>query len=82
MLVVNSVLCLRRPKMGTGLRSKKAKRLQQVWSLETLKRDLNKAKSNLEVAKAEKVQEKYLKTFEMEVEQLEREIHEYTTKRS
>ena len=68
--------------MGTGLRSKKAKRLQKVWTLETLERDLTKAKGNLEVAKAEKVQDKYLKTFEMEVEQLEREINEYTTKRS
>ena len=68
--------------MGTGLRSKKAKRLQKVWSLETLERDLTKAKGNLEVAIAEKVQDKYLKTFEMEVEQLEREINEYTTKRS
>ena len=68
--------------MGTGLRSKKAKRLQKVWTLETLERDLTKAKGNLEVAIAEKVQDKYLKTFEMEVEQLEREINEYTTKRS
>ena len=68
--------------MGTGLRTKKAKRLQKVWTLETLERDLTKAKGNLEVAIAEKVQDKYLKTFEMEVEQLEREINEYTTKRS
>jgi len=68
--------------MGTGLRSKKAKRLQKVWTLESLERDLTKARSNLEVAKAEKVQAKYLKTFETEVKQLERKIDEYTTKRS
>ena len=56
--------------------------LQNVWTINTLQRELAKAKNNLEVAIAEKVQQKYITTFEMEVEQLEREINEHSTKRS
>ena len=56
--------------------------LQNVWTINTLQRELAKAKNNLEVAIAEKVQQKYITTFDMEVEQLEREINEHSTKRS
>ena len=68
--------------MATGRKGKKANNLKNVFTLNELQRDLAKAKDNLEVAKAEKVQQKYITTFEMEVEQLEREINEYSTKRS
>ena len=68
--------------MATGRKGKKANNLKNVFTLNELQRDPAKAKDNLEVAKAEKVQQKYLTTFEMEVEQLEREINEYSTKRS
>ena len=68
--------------MATGRKGKKGNNLQNVWTISTLQRELAKAKDNLEVAKAEKGQQKYLTTFEMEVEQLEREINEHSTKRS
>ena len=68
--------------MATGRKGKKGNNLQNVWTINTLQREVAKAKDNLEVAIAEKVQQKYITTFEMEVEQLEREINEYSTKRS
>ena len=68
--------------MATGRKGKKGNNLQNVWTINTLQRELAKAKDNLEVAIAEKVQQKNITTFEMEVEQLEREINEYSTKRS
>mgnify|MGYP003306168781 CR=1 FL=1 len=68
--------------MATGRKGKKGNNLQNVWTINTLQRELAKAKNNLEVAIAEKVQQKYITTFEMEVEQLEREINEHSTKRS
>ena len=50
--------------MATGRKGKKGNNLQNVWTINTLQRELAKAKDNLEVAIAEKVQQKYITTFE------------------
>ena len=66
--------------MATGRRTKRGSKLQNVWSLDELNRNLVKAKENLKVAEAEKVQDKYIKTFQLEVAQLLKKIDEFTNK--
>ena len=93
MLVANLVLCLQRNNMACGCgRSPTGKcigwhRLTEeeytvkLSGYNKIKRELDKAEENLEVAEAEKVQEKFKRVFEIEVETYKKELHEYTTKR-
>ena len=66
--------------MATGRRTKRGSKLQNVWTLDDLNRNLVKAKENLKVAEAEKVQDKYIKSFQLEVETLLKKIDEHPNK--
>ena len=66
--------------MATGRRTKRGSKLQNVWTLDDLNRNLVNAKENLKVAEAEKVQDKYIKSFQIEVETLLKKIDEHTNK--